>query len=213
MFGDFTRQAIYSSANNSTAESGYIELLRDHAPSFPIVPLRVNCRNTRQIGEEAALLSGFDSLPYRLSLVDGLSVDYRYFRNRDEEVEQIENVLSKLVKEGVEPAEVVILSPNRFENSAVSGVSGELEYRITDIRELEGYPKDCFVFSTVHAFKGMESSVVILTGFSDLSTDEQKSLVYVGMSRAKSNLVMIIGEKARKLIPGLVAKQLSEGWN
>ena len=212
MFGDFTRQAIYGTAGSPESEIQAIDMLRDYGVTFPIVPLKVNCRNTRQIGEETALLSGFDSLPYHLAHVDGLAVDYRYWKNRKEEVEQLEKVITRLLKEGIEAEDIVILSPQRFENSAASEIGSDVDLPITDIREIEGEPEGCIVFSTVHAFKGMESPTVILTGFSDISSDEQRSLIYVGMSRARSHLVLVLGDKTRKLVPDLVSKRLTEKW-
>jgi hypothetical protein len=45
--------------------------------------LTLNCRNTRNIGEETALLSGFTSPPYRMGQIAGLPVDYRYYQSAE----------------------------------------------------------------------------------------------------------------------------------
>lgn len=213
IFGDFTRQAIYSNREKLAGEEQAISLIREYCPNFPIVPLRVNCRNTRQIGEETALLSGFDALPYRLAQAEGLAVDYRYFKNRKEEAKQVEKVVHKLLKEGVSPEDIVILSPVRLENSAVAEIAPRLGVPIADIRDIEGEAGGCIVFSTVYSFKGMESPAIILTGFDSIASDEEKSLLYVGMSRARSHLVIVVGDKIRKLLPELTAKKLAAGWS
>jgi hypothetical protein len=63
-FGDFTRQAIYKVDGPESSTESAIDLLHQSCPAFPVVPLKLNCRNSRQIGEETALLSGFEALPY-----------------------------------------------------------------------------------------------------------------------------------------------------
>jgi len=45
--------------------------------------------------------------------------------------------------------------------------------------------------ATIHAFKGLESSVVILTELSEPDQNRMRQLEYVGSSRAKSQLVML----------------------
>ncbi|UPJ27798.1 ATP-binding domain-containing protein [Bradyrhizobium sp. CW1] len=212
MLGDFQRQAIYKSHSGLGGQKEALARIYDVGTRFAIVPLRVNCRNTRQIGEETALLSGFDSLPYRLAHVSGLAVDYRYWKSQAEETQHLEAVLSKLLSEGVDPADIIVLSPNRFENSVASRLNGRLAVEIVDIRDTNKATKQQIKFATVHAFKGMESPIIVLCGFSEVSSEEQRSLLYVGMSRARSHLVLLLSEKAKQLVPALVAKRLSEDW-
>ena len=51
--------------------------------------------------------------------------------------------------------------------------------------------------TTIHAFKGMESPIVIIPGLDRVLEDWDPSLLYVGMSRARSLLVLIVHERAR----------------
>ena len=44
--------------------------------------------------------------------------------------------------------------------------------------------------STVQAFKGLESSVVILTDFNDLKDLHERQLLYVGASRSTEKLII-----------------------
>ena len=212
MFGDFTRQAIYATAGSADGEKNAINMLHEFAPSFPIVPLKVNCRNTRQIGEETALLSGFELLPYRLANVDGLAVDYRYWKNRSEEADQLVKTISMLLAEGVKPNDIVVLAPVRFESSVASTIGGRTSIPVSEFRDVHKANKNCITFSTVHAFKGMESPTVILCDFSDILGDEQRSLLYTGMSRARSHLVVLLSEKTKALMPDLLSKRLQEKW-
>jgi hypothetical protein len=212
IFGDFTRQAIYGTGKKFEGDEQAIEMLRDKRIVFSIIPLKVNCRNTRQIGEETALLSGFESLPYRLTEINGLAVDYRYWKNREEEIEHLGKAIRRLLSEGVATKDIVILSPNRFEKSAVSELASGAGYSIVDVQDIAGEPEGSIIFSTIHAFKGMESPAVVLCGFSDILSEEQRSLLYVGMSRARSHLVILFGENIKKYVPELVSKRLFEKW-
>ena len=212
MLGDFQRQAIYKSVSGVVGQKDAFEKITSFGAKFAIVPLKVNCRNTRQIGEETALLSGFDSLPYRLAHVSGLAVDYRYWKNLTDEALQLEAALSKLSGDNVDPADIIILAPNRFEHSAASRLIGKPPFEIVDVRDARKAVKQQVKFSTIHAFKGMESPVIILCGVSDVSSEEQRSLLYVGMSRARSHLILLLSDKAKQLVPALVAKRLSLDW-
>ena len=211
-FGDFTRQSIYGSAELYSADELARDLLRSFSPYFSVVPLQMNCRNTRQIGEETALLSGFDSLPYRLGRVDGLAVDYRYWKTADDQAKQLKRVIRKLIEDAVSPTDIIILGSVRLEKSIVSKISADLPFPITTLMDGSGKIENKIIYSTIHAFKGMESPVVILIGISDIESDSQRSLLYVGMSRARSHLIVLMNESVRKLIPGLTAKKLRADW-
>ena len=52
-------------------------------------------------------------------------------------------------------------------------------------------------YCTVHAFKGMESQVVILTDIENIKGRQSESLLYIGMSRAKIRLCILMSEKCR----------------
>ena len=60
--------------------------------------LKQNCRNTRRIGEETALLSGFEAPPYRMGQVDGAPVDYLDYSDAESQRSALEKVLSKTCK-------------------------------------------------------------------------------------------------------------------
>lgn len=51
-----------------------------------------------------------------------------------------------------------------------------------------------FGFATVQSYKGMESNYVLITDIEDLSSEVAKSILYVGMSRARYGLVLLISE-------------------
>jgi hypothetical protein len=212
LFGDFNHQAIYSGFAFSGHAGDMFAGLDALCPAYVKLPLRINCRNTRSIGEETALLSGFESLPYRLAEIDGPAVDYRYWRDPDDETMVLATVLRQILKDGVSPDDVVILSPSTYEKSAAARLQDVDGIPIVNLRDTSGHPGKEILFSTIHSFKGMESPVVVICGITGVHTDQDRALTYVGMSRARTQLIMVVSEKVRKLMPELTRRRLAENW-
>lgn len=228
MFGDFTRQALFGSALPDVANgtdsvplptSSAVQdrlnaslIMRRRSAHFAALMLRVNCRNTRPIGEETALLSGFDSLPYRLDSHDSLAVDYRWWRNASEQETALRAALDLLADEGVAAADTTILSPRDYRHSVVARIA--TDRHITDIRGTSATrPRDSIAFSTIHAFKGMESPVVILCDVDQLNGPDAQALLYVGMSRARSHLIVLLSDDLKETLATSVRRRLTREWN
>ena len=71
-----------------------------------------------------------------------------------------------------------------------------------------------FTWSTASGFKGLENDVVVLVGLKDIDDDWHQHVAYVGMSRARTRLDVIIredcDEKRRELEKELAEKQTSD---
>ena len=160
--------------------------------------LTLNCRNTRRIAEETTILSGFESAPYRMAQEAGLPVEHRYWRTADDLRRSLDEVVSNLVQEGISIEDVIILSPRRLENSALAQVDSISEYPVSDRLWESGQAPSSLHFSTVHAFKGMESQVVIVVDIDALKGAEPESNLYVAMSRARSLLILMVNQGVRK---------------
>ena len=211
IFGDFQRQAIFSSMTGDELKG----LIKNSAPQYAKGRLILNCRNTRNIGEETALLSGFSSPPYRMGQIAGLPVDYRYYQSPESQRKVLTEVLKLLLTDGVKPTDIVIISPLAFSNSGVAGTDGGDYFRIMEIGELipARTRTPIIRFSTTQAFKGMESSVVVLCDVEQITDGEPQSLLYVAMSRARSQLTVLVHEHAKPSIAECVRRKLQEGWN
>lgn len=211
IFGDFQRQAIF----NSTIGDELKTLLKKIAPQFAKGRLTMNCRNTRNIGEETALLSGFDSLPYRMGQVPGLPVDYTYYCAAQGQRAGLVETLQRLLAAGVKPADIVVLSRLRLSNSGVVGVEGGNHFRLVEEGDpvAAGSRVPVIRFVTVQAFKGMESPVVVLCDVEHVTDGEPQALLYVAMSRARSQLTVLVHEQARPFIAQCVRHKLQQGWN
>lgn len=207
LFGDFHRQAIFTNAPKGDEMKRQIDAVGGH---YVRMPLRQNCRNTRNIAEETALLSGFEAPPYRMGAIRGLPVDYRYYTGQESQCKHLVEVLSNLLRDGVKPADIAVLSRLRLENSHVSAVRQGHGFSLHEMgAAAQRQTRDPSVgFATVHGFKGMESPVVILCDVDDVGDGEPQGLLYVGMSRARSCLIVLINERARTAVQARIRQKL-----
>lgn len=185
IFGDFTRQAIYQNADKVDE---MIERL-DNRTSFIRFKLKINCRNTKFIGDEIKCITGFDSGAYIWSKIEGIPVEHKIFNSQDEQMQHLENLISKLCADGISFENITILSPYKRKNSVVAGVSNLL------VRDYTPQVEGKVTFSTIQAYKGLENTVIIMT---DIESFEHEQLMYVGLSRARSGLFILESNGARK---------------
>lgn len=201
LFGDFTRQSLFN------ADQRGRENLKKFCPSPASFKLTKNCRNTKQIAEAATTLSGFDTYPYKQSIAEGAPVDFSFWKTTDEQYEQIDQSVSKFLAEGIAPQDIVIMSPFKFENSGLKDHQKIAGIAIQDLSESASNTVESSIgFTTIHAFKGMESSVVMLVDLDSLS-DGQRALLYVGMSRARSALHVFASQNCKTQITELLSKK------
>ncbi|MFC1991464.1 NERD domain-containing protein [Chloroflexota bacterium] len=206
IFCDFERQAIYSEYSASEM-LGMLEL----RSNFTKFRLTINCRNTRPIGEEINVLSGFKSTVFLPGKVEGIPVEYYFYRDSEDEVKQLESILLRLRRQKIPAGSVTLLSPFRLENSCVANTN-KAEFQINSLDEQTSFPMPkVLTFSTIHGFKGLENSFIILTDINRINDDEFKSLLYVGMSRAKVGLIILMDERSRKDYNELLKKSLRNG--
>ena len=209
-FGDFRRQAIYGTGGHGEAQ----RLLDLCCPIYATASLTQNCRNTKRIGEETALLSGFASPPYRMGQVDGMPVEYWYYDDPDSQKAILDKVLTRFASEsGFHEEDIVILSRYRFDQSAVAGLASNC-FRIHPVDQPRSKSSrlPTFSFATVQAFKGMESKVVVLCDVDQIERDEDRSLLYVAMSRARSFLNVVLHARTKAAVQEAFKKRLTDLW-
>ncbi|MFN8313950.1 MAG: NERD domain-containing protein/DEAD/DEAH box helicase [Cyclobacteriaceae bacterium] len=203
IYGDFERQAIYA----QLSKDDMLSLLnRSSIPSQFL--LRRNCRNTKQIGEETSLISGFEKPPFLLEHLEGIPVEYLFYKNDLDQNLLLEQHLNKLISNRISPGELVILSPRTFQHSSASALT---RLPIREIKSLNEFvtQRPFFGFATIQSFKGMESNYIIITDIKDISSEMAKSLLYVGMSRARYGLTLLIAEDLRGQYRDILKKKLN----
>ena len=192
IFGDFTRQSLYSSTIQSHT------YLSEYCKHFVRAKLTLNCRNTRRIAEETAVIGGFSTPPFKFGHEVGVPVEHRYWKGKSGLVNALTKTIQRLSSDGVPIDDMMVLSPRRLENSALAGVERINDSPLVDCSRLLDSKQGSIRFSTIHSFKGLESKVVILVDINEIDEDGPQSLLYVGMSRARSLLFLLIHENARR---------------
>lgn len=184
-FGDFERQAIFETGDSRL-------LLHERAPHLSTFRLTSNCRNLPRIG-------------YQVNLLSKLEPGYQHFRRQDDGVDPsfvpfsagsdqsplLVQAVQTLRDEGFELNEILVLSPLR--DGATAEVTTDpwlrqVLHRADGQRGARGQ----LLYSTIHAYKGLEAPAVIVTDLDDRGTTGFESLLYVGLTRATDRLVAVV---------------------
>jgi hypothetical protein len=165
---------------------GRIKCLSEFVPARGT--LGINCRNTQPIAVHTALLSGY-SLQETLH-VPGPDVEIHYFNGTNDLDRLASRSLERVLSQEVRPEDIVFLSPRRVD-------AATLRKRLSIKRPVVDLPSDgqklgSLGLCTIAAFKGLERDVVILFGLDDVHSPEGSQLLYVGASRAKVLLIVLI---------------------
>jgi len=201
LFGDFARQAIYEASTRRREE------VSTWFPGIASFSVSWNCRNTRLIAKQIELVAG--SCGSRISdrQPEGHTVEYFYHSTDKELVTHLENVVATLRRQGYKPEDIIILSPTRFEAGPLGPVTRIARWPVSDFEQAQ--PGE-IAKSTIHAFKGLERSVVILANIDTIDADEADNILYVGMSRARTRLFLLCSTTTRALIDARVISNM--GW-
>jgi hypothetical protein len=191
LLGDFTRQALYAGSSEAS-----LELLQRFMRPVAIFNLRLNCRNTRRIAMQTGILSGFGE--HRLSerQPEGEQVSLQFYKDRTTGLASLDQIVRHLRENGIKAADVVILGSRRRENSLLADRPAIGGWPIHDFRG----SGSGLVYSTAHAFKGLERRVVIIVEAEGADEDESDALLYVAMSRARLRLFVLAPEAARPVM-------------
>ena len=152
------------------------------------LPLDINLRNTRAIGELAAKL-GRCPVAGQYLVEQGeepIVVECADFADM---AEQLRKTLKVLIdKEGIAPERIVVLSPYRHSNPKSAWKAGLDEVRVSNNMATE--TKGMVRAGTIQGFKGLEADIVILVGL-DGFAQKRPEWLYVGASRAKAGLYLL----------------------
>lgn len=141
-----------------------------------------NCRNYRIVGDTALLLSGIPKdtySGYRRTGGGHHNYDVHFYKDSVDQIEKLKQWLRDFKGLGFRNSEISLVSFRNDEESAAAALvrSG---YKLRPAWQ----NGDTIAFSSIHAFKGMENKVVILTDVSLAGHMGQRYLFYTGMTRA-----------------------------
>lgn len=168
--------------------------LKKQAASYQ---LTVNCRNTKPIAVQAEVISGYPL--GRVKKIEGLPVKYLWYDSTINQSVQISDCINKLLADGIRPDDISILSAKRYQASLAG--SGRLRLNAGHYQLGKGKSsahKNLISCGTVQSYKGLESSVVILTDIEDIDAPDMKTVNYVGYTRARTALYVSIDRRLKK---------------
>jgi UvrD-like helicase C-terminal domain/Nuclease-related domain/AAA domain len=164
--------------------------------------LRINCRNATPVAVAVGLLSG--TLPEQTREIDGPEVAIVWCRGPEDERRQASRHVGRLLAQGLQLNDIVILSSHRLENSCLArGLVGlPVTLTLDEPPSRSGWIR----YRTVHSFKGLESDAVLLVDCDQLGSASSRGLMYVGASRARSQLAVFLDESSRPEYDALARK-------
>jgi hypothetical protein len=173
----------------------YDDNQRIYVPSgvFPVhmhpIALTVNCRNTQVIHQ--LILRFYQSQDHPSARGPlGRPIEVITYNNGAELRDQVQKVLSHLNSEGVPSDEIAVLT--------LVGKRAQQFWNDDMTNQWPPLPGKVYC-STVHSFKGLERSVIILAGIEKWmlqNWQDIEKLLYVGSSRARNHLIVILSENA-----------------
>jgi hypothetical protein len=188
-FGDFSNQAIYL---NNPKES--LELLSERATYTSFPPLKINCRNTREIATQNTLLTGAEVPEFTSKNYSGNHVVCKY-PSKATRIKVLHEILQNIIARDIHLNKLTLLSSKRFENSFAS------EDAYVNNLIAEGL-RIC----TIQAFKGLENTIIILFDFDDVSSLQMQRLLYVGISRARQELYLVLDKSQEAAVSKLITE-------
>lgn len=168
--------------------------LAEGAPTFD--DLFENCRNTRQVAVQASILSGIDLAV--AGAPDGPQCQVHYHTDAADGVLKLETILRELLNRDVPSRDIAILSTRRRENSLCAGRTEIAGRHLADPSDEAALRSGSLLFSTMHAFKGLERQVVIAIDMAETGDAGWSMLHYAGLSRARGLLHVLVPAAARK---------------
>lgn len=196
LLGDFKNQSIYE---------GNVRYLDEKCGnSYFKYTLTRNCRNAGQVAGQIKLLFGVQP-SYRMTLpnLDGAEAKVDFWQNESDQANCLAVILRQYLRT-FSPHEIQILSP--LQNSPViEKLKDELKPTLTKFDPTIQKNKGRITYSTIAAFKGLESPVVIITDLDDLS-EESLTLLYVAISRAKACVRILLHNKCKKRYEELITE-------
>ena len=158
--------------------------------------LSENCRNYQIVGDTAVQLAGFVGPIYSgyLRMGGGLNNYDIYFYDHDQaQSDKLSQWLKEFKEQGYKPSEITLLSFRSDQMSAAARLSATGGYKLRAAWQMG----EMTAYATVHAFKGMENKIIIITDVVLDDRDIHRSLFYTAITRATVIPPISIGARSR----------------
>jgi hypothetical protein len=165
------------------------------AGTFPIreepFTLTTNCRNTAPI--HLAAYKHYTGVPVSPPDIEGDDVQFEASPGREAQAAKISaRIVDLLARQGVSAGDITVLIADAIHKADYYAALKRLPLpKPASWREERIRSENSVLIETIQRFKGLESSIVILWGLDAIDLARNEELLYVGMSRAKSLLVVV----------------------
>jgi len=163
--------------------------------TFPILDepfiLSVNCRNTTPIHEGAYRY--YTGMPVSPPDNPGDDIQFIMSASQDQQAQKIgARIVDMISRQGVSAGDITVLIADVLRKSDYYRMLGRLPLPKPATWLDEGVSDgNTVLMETVPRFKGLEAPVVILWGLDTPDLEKHPELLYVGISRAKSLLIVV----------------------
>ena len=190
---------LFLDSNNQASVYGNLDslVLGDLRTNARSQYLTVNCRNTKEIAYHTSLVAR--PKLSTVARIDGLPVEFVSYPKTKSPFDKLGVILEELKRNGVQRDRIMVLLTRAPDASAESTLAG---LRITSMREARKDSQNVVTgarWSTVSGFKGLESDVIILVGVENIIDDWWRAICYVGMSRARSRLYVVLSSECEEI--------------
>jgi hypothetical protein len=156
--------------------------------------LDINCRNTRPIAVQTALISEFLMAETLCNL--GPEVEYYWYSSYTDELKILKNIVREILGQNISPKDISILYPGGAEQLR-DDISKSFPVCNLNLGRIIDIDNKKMLLSSIQSYKGLENKVIILVGIDKFDGSWVNTLNYVGMSRARSLLYVIADEKMK----------------
>ena len=188
LLADYDRSPLYVFYDDN-------QNIYERASTFPIrgepFSLTTNCRNTVPI--HTAAYTRYRGVPVSPPENEGDEVQFDRAPSRTAQAGKINaRIVDLIAHQAVSPGDIAVLIVDARSKADSYAALRRLPLPKPATWLEEGIRNDRTVLmDTVRRFKGLEASVVILWGLDGVDWERSEELLYVGMSRAKSLLVVV----------------------
>lgn len=193
-FGDFDQQAIYELGDNRP-------LIHERVGPLTAYALKVNCRNLPRIGHATETFNIFPGYQRYRRQDDGVAPTFIRFERDADQSDKLAGAIRLLRDEGYDLSEITVLSTRRTDSVAANSTNKWLRQILAPA---DGRPRQSgkVAYSTIHAFKGLESPAVVLTDLDRDVSSPFEDLLYVGITRATDRLIVLIETSTMRSLLG-----------
>lgn len=157
--------------------------------------LTVNCRNTKPIADNTAIVSCAERRA--VARAEGPPVEFCVYTQQEGWLGKLTDSLRQLDAESVPTSRIVVLVPKIPSPATVAKFTqlSMIKLGKDNVGRLGAEENGPIYWSLVSGFKGLESDVVVLVGVDNIDGQWWRAVTYVGMSRARVRLIVLIDER------------------